>query len=199
MQAGKLNRMRQPFSRQKLNARTVRIVGREVGFADVFNAWAHDPDSAHVFNELLADMPGTSFRWELPALDRSRLRLPFECVVVNSPELDIPAEPQPFAGDFERAGQRSVICFANLGGDAELIVPCPIGPDEHYSHMASFVRRAPAEQQQALWEMVGRTMLERLGDQPLWLSTAGGGVAWLHVRLDSRPKYYVHAPYRRLA
>ncbi|MGI9175867.1 MAG: DUF6940 family protein [Rhodothermales bacterium] len=24
----------------------------------------------------------------------------------------------------------------------------------------------------------------------MWLSTAGGGVSWLHVRLDSRPKYY---------
>jgi len=28
------------------------------------------------------------------------------------------------------------------------------------------------------------------------LSTAGMGVYWLHVRLDTRPKYYQHTPYR---
>ena len=36
----------------------------------------------------------------------------------------------------------------------------------------------------------------RLSDRPLWLSTSGAGVAWLHVRLDDRPKYIQHAPYR---
>jgi len=33
---------------------------------------------------------------------------------------------------------------------------------------------------------------------PTWLSTAGGGVAWLHVRLDTRPKYYRYNPYRAI-
>jgi hypothetical protein len=31
-----------------------------------------------------------------------------------------------------------------------------------------------------------------------WLSTAGMGVPWLHVRLDDRPKDYGHRPYRNL-
>jgi Family of unknown function (DUF6940) len=30
-----------------------------------------------------------------------------------------------------------------------------------------------------------------------FFSTAGAGVAWLHVRLDDRPKYYGYPPYRR--
>jgi len=29
-----------------------------------------------------------------------------------------------------------------------------------------------------------------------WLSTSGLGVGWLHVRLDSRPKYYTYEPYK---
>jgi hypothetical protein len=29
-----------------------------------------------------------------------------------------------------------------------------------------------------------------------WVSTAGTGVPWLHVRRDTRPKYDRHAPYR---
>ena len=29
------------------------------------------------------------------------------------------------------------------------------------------------------------------------MSTNGDGVAWLHVRIDERPKYYAYAPYRK--
>jgi hypothetical protein len=43
---------------------------------------------------------------------------------------------------------------------------------------------------------VGDAVARRLSSAPLWLSTSGLGVAWLHVRLDERPKYYTHAPYR---
>jgi len=46
------------------------------------------------------------------------------------------------------------------------------------------------------WKLVGGAMERRLGPRPVWLSTAGGGVAWLHVRLDDRPKYYGYAQYR---
>merc|ERR1711957_1156939 len=30
---------------------------------------------------------------------------------------------------------------------------------------------------------------------PVWVSTAGSGVSWLSIRLDSRPKYYHHSAY----
>lgn len=39
-------------------------------------------------------------------------------------------------------------------------------------------------------------MHARLGAKPVWLSTAGAGVPWLHVRLDDHPKYYGYALYR---
>ena len=44
---------------------------------------------------------------------------------------------------------------------------------------------------------VGGAVQRRLGTKPVWLSTAGAGVSWLHVRLDDRPKYYGYAPYRQ--
>jgi len=37
-----------------------------------------------------------------------------------------------------------------------------------------------------------------LSETPLWASTSGAGVAWLHIRFDTRPKYYIHLPYRTL-
>lgn len=89
-----------------------------------------------------------------------------------------------------------VVSFANLGGDATLVVPSSRGPDENYGHLAAFVRGAPRDQVRSLWRRVGQVASEGLGRSPVWISTAGGGVAWLHVRFDRRPKYYGHAPYR---
>jgi hypothetical protein len=67
-----------------------------------------------------------------------------------------------------------------------------------YGHLAAFVRKASKSQQHAFWQMVGEAMLKRVSSKPVWLSTAGGGVSWLHVRLDDRPKYYGFGPYRQI-
>ena len=106
----------------------------------------------------------------------------------------------PDSRDFDRYLQEesleSVVQFANLGGDAQLIVPTPRRDSlANYSHIAAFTRSAPMEQQCALWRQVGRGMQERVGEKPIWLNTAGGGVAWLHIRLDDSPKYYRHSAY----
>merc|ERR1712241_203055 len=49
------------------------------------------------------------------------------------------------------------------------------------------------------WQELGQTLSERLrqvGSQTnIWVNTDGRSVHWLHVRLDSRPKYYRHSPY----
>jgi len=66
-----------------------------------------------------------------------------------------------------------------------------------YENIAAFVREAPEAQTHFLWRLVGNLMERRLGPSPVWLSTAGAGVPWLHVRLDQRPKYYSHAPNRQ--
>ena len=66
-----------------------------------------------------------------------------------------------------------------------------------YGHLAAFVREAPEAPRHALWQSVGAARARRVGPSPVWLSTAGDGVAWLHVRLDDRPKYYRFEPYRR--
>jgi hypothetical protein len=39
-------------------------------------------------------------------------------------------------------------------------------------------------------------MSRRVNMKPVWLSTAGAGVPWLHVRLDDRPKYCCFRPYQ---
>jgi len=185
---------------RRLDHRTVRFhVARDTRllcWAEVLALWTDSQTFAKEFSSVLANSPNAAFRWEMPRLQRQDLDEPFEFVVVDAPDLPEHADPEPFAEHFRGAGDRSVIRFDNLGGDAELVVPCPIADDGAYVHLARFVRQAPADQQRALWHEVGLAMERRVDDRPVWLSTAGGGVAWLHVRLDSEPKYYAHTPYR---
>jgi hypothetical protein len=79
-----------------------------------------------------------------------------------------------------------------------LIAPAPVAREvDVYVNLARFVRGAPARQVDALWREVGVRMEAAVGAAPVWLSTAGGGVDYLHVRIDPRPKYYRYGPYRR--
>src|SRR5579871_3688340 len=166
-----------------------------VSYSEVLCAWQEDAEFRALFIALLADAPFAAFRWETPAITQATANRPFEFVLLDSPELLQPPDTSAFAKYFGKANA-SVVTFPNLGQDAILVVPCPLGSPTAYAHLAAFVRQAPLTQQHALWRMVGDVMQRRLSRKPVWLSTAGAGVAWLHVRLDDRPKYYGYRPYR---
>ena len=79
-----------------------------------------------------------------------------------------------------------------------MVVPTPGVDHTIYCHLLSFLRGGTKKQRNLLWQLVGEEMEIRVNDTPVWVSTAGGGVAWLHVRLDDRPKYYSYAPYKNV-
>ncbi len=174
---------------------SVDLNSRPATFADVLRAWQADPDFRSLYNSLLATAPFSAFRWETPPVTGATVLQPFEFVLLESPGLAQYPDPEAFAEHFQGA-EAEVVVFPNLGRDAILIVPCLIVDPAAYGHLAAFVRLAPEEQRHALWQGVGEAMARRLGTKPVWLSTAGAGVSWLHVRLDDRPKYYGYAPYR---
>jgi len=165
-------------------------------YGDVLQRWVDSTMFRSFFTNLLAASTFTAFRWETPPISLDTLNRPFEFVLLDSPGLDREADEDAFAEHFRAASAAAVVAFANLGGDAVLVVPCPIAPKAAYGHLASFLRNAPPAQQDSLWQAVGRAMRQRVGARPVWLSTAGAGVSWLHVRLDDRPKYYGYGPYR---
>jgi len=169
-----------------------------VTYADVLSRWQNEEDFRSFFIRLLSDSPFSAFRWETPPITTATASRPFEFVLLDSPGLANSPDPDAFAEHFRGEIQDGVVEFSNLGKDAILIVPCPIGPHVTYSHLGAFVRQAPEPQIHALWKMVGAAMERRLSAKPVWLSTAGAGVSWLHVRLDDRPKYYGYGPYRAI-
>lgn len=181
-------------------ARGVRLVwernSQPATYAQAIDAWRTEAAFRELFNATLAEVPFTAFRWESPAVTFQTSTRGYECVLLDSPSLARPFDIFAFAEQFPDAVD-DVAVFPNLGGDATMIVPVPLVTGTAYGHLAAFVRLAPQPQQQALWRAVGEVMSQRLGAKPVWLSTAGAGVSWLHVRLDDRPKYYGYEPYRR--
>jgi len=181
---------------------TLQRDGSPASYGDVMAAWQSDARFRDVFIDLLATAPNVAYYWETPPVSAADLDQPFECVIIESTLLaNVRAETAAFAEHFDSAAVRNdVVAFPNLGHDALLIAPCPSGSASAYAHLAAFARKAPREQQHALWQRVGTELELALGGgESIWVSTAGQGIFWLHVRLDRRPKYYNYGPYKRAA
>ncbi|MHA7834511.1 MAG: DUF6940 family protein [Algiphilus sp.] len=173
--------------------------GEAIGLAAGFVALARDGACRHAFNAALARSPFAAFRWEFPPLPPDAVSgAAFECTLINAPELMRPANPSAFAEHLKARPGESVTTFDNLGGDARLVVPLSLAEQTAYAHLAAFVRSAPEAQRDAFWQQLGSCVQQACGDAPLWVSTAGDGVPWLHARLDQRPKYFRTEAYRHL-
>lgn len=169
-------------------------------WAEVAQAWQQDEGFRDEYTRRLAEHPHDAFAWETVPSSATTSQRSFEDVIVHSPALArVSPDPAPFQARFAAAID-GICTFQNLGGDARLIAPAPLVADDCYTHLATFVRRAPREQVHALWREVGRAVAEhwQSSSDVIWVSTAGLGVHWLHVRLDRRPKYYRHAPFRHV-
>jgi len=171
----------------------------ELDFRGLFERLEQDSRFVRWYSETLAEVAMEAFFWEHPPLTESSFDEAAELVLIESASLArLRADPQPFREQFAGDPESEVVVFPNLGGDAVLIVPAPLSAPEAYTHLAAFLRAAPERQIEALWRATARAVRENLDARPRWLSTAGMGVPWLHVRLDTRPKYYRFAPYKAL-
>jgi hypothetical protein len=166
-----------------------------VTYREVLSLWRSDAEFRSFFTALLSESPFRAFRWETPPVASSNVDREFQFVLLQANALDRTVDATAFSSYFTND---NVVTFPNLRGDAVMVVPCPLADESIYGHLASFVRHAPPTQVDQLWQSVGAALQERLGDAPVWLNTAGMGVAWLHVRLDSRPKYYGYAPFKQV-
>ena len=186
-----------------INSQTVAVTlsssRGDLSFRDVINLWEADEDFRTFFTEGIIASPFQAFFWETPPVTIATLDRQFEYVLVEGVALlGLQPDPNAFRSHFQATKTKSVVSFPNLGGDAFLVVPTPVGADKCYTHLADFLRLAPKSQVNQYWMQVGAAMKSRVSPAPIWLSTAGLGVSWLHLRLDSRPKYYRHAPYKKI-
>lgn len=180
-------------------ARRTRIVadGSPLSYGAVIDAWCDDAAFRAFMVAELAATPFRAFFWETPPIKLSTRDQPFEYVTLEGGGLERrPADPSPFEEHLSKLDESaSIATFANLGGDATLVVPKPMGEHWAYTHLGVFVRSAPEAQRPALFEAIGKAMRAAVSETSTWLGTSGLGVSWVHVRLDSKPKYYNFEPY----
>lgn len=171
---------------------------QQLTYAEVIGLWQKNTSFNSFFNSLLADSPFSTYFWETPFITLSTINQKFEFVLVDNPRLQqANPNPHPFKKHFDtNSNNQQVITFTNLGKDAILVVPRPCLENSVYTHIANFVRQAPSFQQITLWQIVGKVLQQNLNEKPIWVSTSGLGVYWLHIRLDSYPKYYSFQPYK---
>lgn len=173
------------------------VDGGLLSIEEVARRWRTDGGFGVTFGAALGGVPFDAFLWETPPFTAGHLSRPFECVLIDSPALArFHPDVDAFSSHFDAGAQ--VVDFPNLGGDAHLVAPCPVGDGSAYTHLAAFVRGAPPVQVRAFWCRVGEVLFERVGPQPTWLSTCGLGIGWLHARFDASPKYYRHRPFRSM-
>jgi hypothetical protein len=196
---------------------TVQQWAQAMSTVTTSDAAQHHPSDD--LTKLLKESPYMAFFFETPPATRATASTrPFEFVLVDAPRLAVFADEKPdhttFATQLEACQADAAACvFPSLGKDALLIVPrfpTTVGQVHNnnkeallfYAHLASFLRQGSPHQVRALWSLVGSTFWKRLTSEttsesePVWLSTSGMGVAWLHFRLDQRPKYYAYDPYK---
>jgi len=167
-----------------------------VSFGAYLKLLEEDQEFASWFTNLLAGADYEAFFWEHPPLSDANIDSGVEFVLLDSPALArLSPNPEPFRSHFERDREGEIVSFRSLGGDAVLLAPRPSGSPEACVHLAAFVRQAAQSLIESLWRETGRAVRENLSERKLWLSTSGLGVSWLHIRLDSYPKYYQHRPY----
>jgi len=181
-----------------LNATTLAVHFSQDGHRLTVRSWIQalcDQDAGHALEQAIAESGFDAVFWECPPVRDTTLDDPFECVLVHSSALArVKANPAPFRHVLDSAAP--VATFDNLGGDATLVVPTSQASNNCYPHLAQFCRTAPDDQRRAVWRALGEAIHPRVQQRPIWVSTSGLGVYWLHFRLDSRPKYYTHRPYR---
>jgi len=137
-----------------------------------------------------------AFYWEHPAINKEFLPKKYECILQRSKPLEyLPSNEIAFQDYLFYKEQ--VADFMNIGKNARLVIPTKKSDKEIYNHMGKFITGATQEQIIAVFNRVGKIIINEIEEQELiWLNTAGLGVIWLHIRMDTTPKYYKTKRYK---
>jgi len=172
-------------------------------------------NSSDDFKTLLVNVmnsvPFKSYFWEtIPFSDRTAGTIGFQFVCLNAPNLEgLQADCTSFG-----SAHGQIRVFPSLSRDAVLVVPPDRSADgkevkkyASHSQISTFLRDVDSTERLRLFQELGRTLQVHVIDQagnfsmlgptvPVWVNTEGSGVPWLHLRIDTRPKYYHYDPFR---
>jgi len=192
------------FTSEKVDSDNVKYVST-ITYSEFLDGLLQEKESVlSEFIDILKKSEFQTYFFETPKITKDTMKkTTFEFVLARAQALEsVTADESTFQEYFGLCDkERKVTNFENLGRDAMMVVPCPVNQDRQvYSSLAPFMREGPVEQVEEFWKTSARVMKEHVkkksSKNPTWMSTSGLGVYWLHLRLDSRPKYYTFTPYR---
>lgn len=170
---------------------------KALSFSEVIDLWKSSETFRNFFSSILRNSYFQAYFWETHPITSNTLNRDFEFVLVESSRLtSIEADDTSFRKHINV--DNAVVSFMNLGKDAKLVVPTLKSDKSHYNHLAGFIRNCPEYQIDEFLKVIANEYEQLISEKPLWLSTAGLGVYWLHVRIDSHPKYYHYVDYKKI-
>ena len=148
---------------------------------------------------------GTEFEqyyFECPPISNATQNETFEFILKSSSGLDRKSQEGKF-NDYFIDPECLSVEFLSLS-NYSLISPCPpINGTElekqNYVHLATFARNGPTNKLKDVLKTSATALMNKVNTTSAswWFSTSGHGVAWLHVRIEPRPKKYRHDAYKR--
>ncbi len=176
----------------------IKKKGEFLSFKEVFTLWAENVGFIKFYKEALIAFGYQAFYWEHPAINEAFLEKKYECILQRSKPLENLQSNENTFKEYIHANNQ-VADFMNLGKNARLIVPTKQTDQEVYNHLGKFINFAKDEQIIKIFQQLGDAVLEELKEEKaIWLNTAGLGVIWLHIRLDTKPKYYKTKLYKNI-
>ena len=173
----------------------LRISGRELTYADVLRIMDVEPALWHTLlkGAVLACNDSSAVFMEWPRITQHTITAPFRCALTGTNEL-AGVKPNPKA--FNIDSEHEVVITPNLSGDAMLVIPS-LQAKRDYSHLRAFLENCTDQRLiEIYWKNTAnqiRQAVKRTGYT--WVSTHGLGIPWLHIRISTVPKYYVHGAY----
>ena len=165
-----------------------------VTWDQILYLWKNSNKFIKFFIDLIKSTQFDNFFWECPPINLKNIQYQnFECYIINSNNNFGKASDNSFKSYFNENPSKKIISFYNPSRSCLLIVPCPLEEIEKncYLNISTFIKHAPKPQIYILWKQISTLLKKQLkNNHHIWLNTHGLGVPWLHVRLDTIPKYY---------
>lgn len=165
----------------------VYVNHKNISFNNAMNYLQHNKKFRNKFINVLKNTQFDAYFLEIAPSNK-----PFEFTLVNAPILkNIQPDRNPFKNKLNKCKNKNIISFMNLSKTSKLIVPCPISNEKAYTHIANFIKYAPKKQIHLFLKQIPiQVKLFKKKYKIVWVNTHGLGVHWIHLRIDSKPKYY---------
>ncbi len=169
-----------------------------LSFFEVIDRWGNVEEFTSFYIQTINELGWEGIYWEHPPIRREWGNQPYQCWLKESKSLpNLKINDKAFEAKLKYSDW--LADFYSLGKDARLVVPTKKTEKEHYGHLSSVLKKAPTEQKLKLFQRLAKVLKEELeSGKTIWLNTSGLGVIWLHLRLDTRPKYKKNSEYRSL-